>query len=166
MCISAHPSGETWTLFHAIHVNERPTSASMTVTQWSFSEISIPTTIRMAPAMILEEPTRGPFRVGRQQISFGWQRKGPAAGKLAAYRSRIGMVFQHFELFPHMTALQTSSEGPVTVKRMDRPARQSWRAASSRKVGLAGKEESYPAALGRAAGNGAPIAAHSPCRPK
>jgi ABC-type Fe3+/spermidine/putrescine transport system ATPase subunit len=36
--------------------------------------------------------------------------------KLAAYRSRIGMVFQHFELFPHMTALQNVMEGPVTVK--------------------------------------------------
>jgi len=101
----------------------------------------------MAPAMILEEPTSGTVRVGRQQISFGGSGRALAGRKLAAYRSRIGMVFQHFELFPHMTALQNVMEGPVTVKRMDRRAAAELARGLLAKVGLAGKEQSYPAQL-------------------
>src|ERR1700747_399798 len=69
---------------------------------------------------LLERPPSGTIRVGAQPISFGGSGKTLAGRRLAAYRSRIGMVFQHFELFPHMTALQNVMEGPVTVKRTDR----------------------------------------------
>src|SRR5713226_6611235 len=69
---------------------------------------------------LLEEPTSGTIRVGAQQISFSAGGKQLAGRRLAAYRSRIGMVFQHFELFPHMTALENIIEGPVTVKRVAR----------------------------------------------
>jgi polar amino acid transport system ATP-binding protein len=96
---------------------------------------------------LLEEPTSGTIRVGAQQISFGVNGRGLAGRHLAAYRSRIGMVFQHFELFPHMTALQNVVEGPVTVKRMDRGAAAELGRALLAKVGLAGKEDSYPAQL-------------------
>jgi polar amino acid transport system ATP-binding protein len=64
--------------------------------------------------------------------------------RLAEYRSRIGMVFQRFELFPHMTAQQNVMEGPVTVKRMERRVAADLRRALLAKVGLAGKEDSYP----------------------
>jgi polar amino acid transport system ATP-binding protein len=57
------------------------------------------------------------------------------------------MVFQHFELFPHMTALQNVMEGPLTVKRMDRRAAADLARGLLAKVGLAGKEQSYPAQL-------------------
>src|SRR6201993_3470798 len=96
---------------------------------------------------LLEEPTSGIIRVGAQQISFGGRAKALSGRKLAAYRSRIGMVFQHFELFPHMTALQNVIEGPVTVKRMDRRAAAELGRGLLAKVGLPGKEESYPAQL-------------------
>ena len=94
---------------------------------------------------LLEEPTSGTIRVGAQQISFGGSGPALTGRKLAAYRSRIGMVFQHFELFPHMTALENVMEGPVTVKRMDRRAAAAVGRGLLAKVGLAGKEESYPA---------------------
>jgi len=96
---------------------------------------------------LLEEPTSGTIRVGTQKISFGGSGKTLTGRKLAAYRSRIGMVFQHFELFPHMTALQNVVEGPVTVKRMDRRAAADLARGLLAKVGLAGKEQSYPAQL-------------------
>jgi len=96
---------------------------------------------------LLEEPTSGTIRVGAQQISFGGSGPALTGRKLAAYRSRIGMVFQHFELFPHMTALENVMEGPVTVKRMDRRAAAAVGRGLLAKVGLAGKEESYPAQL-------------------
>ena len=60
---------------------------------------------------LLEEPTSGVIRVGAQRVSFGSGAKALTGGRLAAYRSRIGMVFQHFELFPHMTALQNVMGG-------------------------------------------------------
>jgi ABC-type polar amino acid transport system ATPase subunit len=88
-----------------------------------------------------------------QQPHIGCSSLNVASGKtlagrrLAAYRSRIGMVFQHFELFPHMTALQNVIEGPVTVKRMDRRAAADLARGLLAKVGLAGKEQSYPAQL-------------------
>src|SRR5580700_7378641 len=93
---------------------------------------------------LIEEPTSGTVRVGAQQISFGGGEKTLAGRKLAAYRSRIGMVFQQFELFPHMTVLQNVMEGPVTVKRMDRRAAADLGRALLAKVGLSGKEDSYP----------------------
>src|SRR5438874_9976425 len=96
---------------------------------------------------LLEEPTSGTIRVGAQQISFGGSGKRLAGRKLAAYRARIGMVFQQFELFPHMTALQNVMEGPVTVKRMDRHAAAHLARGLLAMVGLAGKEQSYPAEL-------------------
>src|SRR5260370_19242009 len=96
---------------------------------------------------LLEEPTSGSIRVGPQQISFGGGGKALVGRKLAAYRSRIGMVFQHFELFPHMTALQNIMEGPVTVKRMERRAAAELARGLLAKVGLAGKDDSYPAQL-------------------
>ncbi len=60
-------------------------------------------------------------------------------------RKRIGMVFQQFNLFPHMTALQNVIEGPVTVKRMPRPEAEKLGRALLDKVGLAEKADVYPA---------------------
>jgi polar amino acid transport system ATP-binding protein len=96
---------------------------------------------------LLEEPSSGTIRVGEQQISFNGVEKTLVGRHLAAYRARIGMVFQHFELFPHMTALQNVMEGPVTVKRMNRRVAADLARGLLAKVGLAGKEESYPVQL-------------------
>ncbi|HEY4037667.1 MAG TPA: ATP-binding cassette domain-containing protein, partial [Burkholderiaceae bacterium] len=52
---------------------------------------------------LLEEPTSGAIRVGSEQLTFGHGGRSLRGRRLAEYRSRIGMVFQHFELFPHMT---------------------------------------------------------------
>ena len=96
---------------------------------------------------LLEEPTAGMVRVGAQEMSFGRGAKALSGRALAAYRSRIGMVFQHFELFPHMTTLHNVMEGPLTVKGMSRGAAAELARELLAKVGLAGKEESYPAQL-------------------
>ena len=115
---------------------------------------------------LLEEPTSGTIRVGAQQLSFGGKAMALAGRKLAAYRARIGMVFQHFELFPHMTALQNVMEGPVTVKRMDRRTAAELGRGLLVKVGLAGKEESYPAQLSGGQAQRVAIARGSRCRPR
>src|SRR5690242_10227076 len=66
---------------------------------------------------------------------------------LRAMRTRMGMVFQSFELFPHLTALENVAEGPRTVLRL--PAEEAKARASALlvKVGLADKAASYPSAL-------------------
>ena len=67
--------------------------------------------------------------------------------QVARMRRRVGMVFQQFNLFPHMTALQNVAEAPVQVKRM-RPADARARAmALLERVGLAGKHAAFPAQL-------------------
>ena len=67
--------------------------------------------------------------------------------ELAAVRTRMGMVFQHFNLWPHMTALGNIIESPVHVLR--RPRKEVVEEAEHllRKVGLADKRDTYPAFL-------------------
>ena len=59
-------------------------------------------------------------------------------------RSEIGMVFQRFNLFPHMTALENVMEGPVLVKREPRGAVQERAVALLERVGLSDKADCYP----------------------
>ena len=62
-------------------------------------------------------------------------------------RGRVGMVFQHFNLFPHMTALENVMEGPRTVLRMSRSEAEQRARDLLEKVGLADKAGSKPANL-------------------
>ena len=57
------------------------------------------------------------------------------------------MVFQHFNLFPHMTTLENVMEGPVTVRRMARADAEKLARAQLAKVGRAEKADQYPATL-------------------
>jgi polar amino acid transport system ATP-binding protein len=62
-------------------------------------------------------------------------------------RSEIGMVFQHFHLFPHMTALGNVMEGPMTVKKQSREEAREIAMDLLGKVGLLDKKDVYPAFL-------------------
>lgn len=62
-------------------------------------------------------------------------------------RSEIGMVFQHFYLFPHMTVLGNVMEAPITVKGMAREEAQDLARRMLQKVGLSSKENVFPATL-------------------
>jgi len=66
---------------------------------------------------------------------------------LRAMRTRMGMVFQSFELFPHLTAIENVAEGPRTVLGKNRAEAQRRAAAMLAKVGLADKAPNYPSAL-------------------
>jgi polar amino acid transport system ATP-binding protein len=66
---------------------------------------------------------------------------------LRAMRTRMGMVFQNFELFPHLTAEQNVAEGPRTVLRTGAAEAKRRAAAMLAKVGLADKAANYPSAL-------------------
>jgi polar amino acid transport system ATP-binding protein len=60
---------------------------------------------------------------------------------------RMGMVFQHFNLFPHLTVLENLIEAPITVKGMKREHIVPVAEALLRKVGLLDKRDNYPARL-------------------
>lgn len=62
-------------------------------------------------------------------------------------RQRMGMVFQNFELFPHLTVLRNITIGPTTVLKLDEAAADARARKLLAKVGLADKETSYPSAL-------------------
>jgi len=66
---------------------------------------------------------------------------------LRTMRQRMGMVFQSFELFPHLTALENVAEGPRTVLRMSAAKARERAVALLAKVGLADKAANYPSAL-------------------
>src|SRR4051794_15512253 len=67
--------------------------------------------------------------------------------EIARKRSEIGMVFQHFNLFGHMTAMENVTCAPVYVKRLPRDrARERGREQLAR-VGLVDKVDAYPAQL-------------------
>lgn len=62
-------------------------------------------------------------------------------------RSRIGFVFQHFNLFPHMTVRQNVMEGPVTVKKTPKERAASLADEMLDRVGLLDKADTYPTYL-------------------
>jgi len=65
----------------------------------------------------------------------------------ASQRSDIGMVFQKFNLFSHMTALENVIEAPIRVKKLDRTTAMNRGRELLARVGLADKENAYPAHL-------------------
>jgi polar amino acid transport system ATP-binding protein len=66
---------------------------------------------------------------------------------LPALRTRVGMVFQSFNLFPHMTALENIMLAPMKVKKVGRAEASSAARALLERVGLREKADSYPANL-------------------
>ncbi len=66
---------------------------------------------------------------------------------ICAARAKMGMVFQHFNLFPHMTVLENLIEGPVLVKREPREIAVARARKLLARVGLSEKESAYPRQL-------------------
>ncbi|MET4391680.1 ABC-type polar amino acid transport system ATPase subunit [Bradyrhizobium sp. F1.4.3] len=87
---------------------------------------------------LLVVPDGGSVRVGDTHFQFGQGTKPPDVKTLARFRATTGMVFQHFNLFPHMTTLQNVMEGPVTVRRMAKADAEKLARAQLAKVGLEG----------------------------
>jgi len=69
------------------------------------------------------------------------------AASIVAIRTRVSMVFQRFNLFPHRTALENVAEGPIYVKNEPRAEALDRGRALLAKVGLAEKADAYPAQL-------------------
>ena len=95
---------------------------------------------------LLETPSEG--RVVMQGVPIAAPRPDAAIKAAArAVRSDIGMVFQHFNLWPHMSVLENLIEAPLRVKRMPRGQAIAMAEALLAKVDLSDKRDAYPARL-------------------
>ncbi|HYH31616.1 MAG TPA: amino acid ABC transporter ATP-binding protein [Pseudonocardia sp.] len=99
---------------------------------------------------LLESPDGGRILVDGRDVGYevrGERLHELAAAEVARRRRAIGMVFQQFNLFPHMTALENVIEGPVGVKGEKRAGAVARATALLAQVGLSGREKAYPRQL-------------------
>ena len=94
----------------------------------------------------LEDPTTGTVEVAGIRLEGG-HRTRHKREQIRQVRTRCGMVFQQFNLFPHMTAIQNVMEGPLIVKGVAEPRARAVATEVLAKVGLADKAEEYPIRL-------------------
>ncbi len=100
---------------------------------------------------LLEMPDEGEIRIGNEQIELKHARNGERvasnAKQVQQLRTRVGMVFQQFNLWAHLTILQNVIEAPMRVLGKDRKAAEAAGMEYLDKVGIADKAGSYPAFL-------------------
>ncbi len=88
----------------------------------------------------LEEPSSGHIYIDGMDLMD----KNTDINKI---RERVGMVFQHFNLFPHMTVLDNLTLSPIMVKKESKEEAEKYALSLLEKVGLADKANSYPSQL-------------------
>lgn len=98
----------------------------------------------------LEKLDGGTIRIGGELI--GYQQRGNTLHEvsdrvIARQRSRIGMVFQQFNLFPHRTVLQNIIDAPIRVKKESRVDAVAKARLLLAQVGLSGRENDWPQQL-------------------
>lgn len=99
---------------------------------------------------LLEEPTGGSIVFDGVDITKKKTRN--AEGKMVKldidqHRQKMGMVFQHFNLFPHMTILDNMTLAPIKVKHMEKAAAEEKALALLDRVGLKDRAGAYPIQL-------------------
>ncbi len=92
---------------------------------------------------LLEVPTSGTILIGNQVVSGG---RLPAV-TVNALRAEVGMVFQHFNLFPHLSVMENLTLAPALVRGEARAVTEKRARALLDRVGLAAKADGYPATL-------------------
>lgn len=89
---------------------------------------------------LLEIPTEGEILIEDESIT-------ESKTNVNKIREKMGMVFQQFNLFPHLTVLDNITLAPIKVKKMPKSEAEILARELLSKVGLADKESSYPAQL-------------------
>ncbi|WP_299910116.1 amino acid ABC transporter ATP-binding protein [uncultured Paracoccus sp.] len=95
----------------------------------------------------LEEYDSGEVLIDGQTIGYDAPGRKMSGRKLREMRRSIGMVFQQFNLWPHMTAQENVAEGLIRVRGLPKAEAASRAAEALRKVGLADRMANHPARL-------------------
>lgn len=92
---------------------------------------------------MMETPSMGVVKFRQQEVGDSFR---DARGKIGigTLRRHVGMVFQHFNLFPHKTVLQNVTEGPIVVCGRPRQEADALAMELLEQVGLANKHAAYP----------------------
>ncbi|MCM3665414.1 amino acid ABC transporter ATP-binding protein [Mesobacillus subterraneus] len=86
---------------------------------------------------LLEQPTSGKILIGKDDVT-------DKKTNIMKVRENVGMVFQHFHLFPHMTVLQNVTYAPIKVKGLSKEEAEKHGLQLLEKVGLSEKANEYP----------------------
>ena len=89
---------------------------------------------------LLEQPTKGKIFINDIDIL-------DSKTDIMALRQKVGMVFQHFNLFPHMTVLKNMTYAPMKVKKLSKAEAEEKALKLLKMVGLSDKANVYPATL-------------------
>lgn len=93
---------------------------------------------------LLETPTTGEIEIGNFKISIGPGHSKPSAKELATLRRNVGMVFQSFNLFPHLTVLENVALAQRRVLGRNKNEAKNRAMELLERVGLQDKAEAYP----------------------
>jgi ABC-type histidine transport system ATPase subunit len=99
---------------------------------------------------MLEIPDDGTVRIAGEEIALtgsGPSRHIADEAQIRRIRSELGMVFQSFNLWSHMSVIENVMEAPLRVQKRDRAEVEREAVEMLRKVGIEGKAASYPAQL-------------------
>jgi polar amino acid transport system ATP-binding protein len=99
---------------------------------------------------LLEDWQAGDIRIDGETVGYfdgGGRRRAWPEARAAKVREQVGIVFQSFNLFPHMTVLRNIIAAPVRVKGMDRTAAETLARDLLARVGLSDKANEYPLRL-------------------
>jgi polar amino acid transport system ATP-binding protein len=89
---------------------------------------------------LLEVPTKGSISIKNQDITN-------SKIDILKIRENVGMVFQHFNLFPHMTVMNNMTYAPIKVKKLEKSHAEKIAMDLLKKVGLEDKANEYPGKL-------------------
>lgn len=92
---------------------------------------------------LLETPDQGTIKLSDRSLDFQKGRK-VSSKEVTELRKRTGMVFQSYNLFPHMTVFENIMEAQITVQKKSREAARQSSESLLAKVGLADRGNSYP----------------------
>src|SRR6266481_2107494 len=95
----------------------------------------------------LERPDAGQIYLNGIEVGLNGAGVVMSDRELSRIRTRIGMVFQHFALWPHLTVLQNLMEAPVQVQKRPKAEVRDEAVALLSKVGLGEKRDAFPAKL-------------------
>nr|WP_319530874.1 amino acid ABC transporter ATP-binding protein [uncultured Cohaesibacter sp.] len=95
---------------------------------------------------LMEEASDGTIRYRGKLVSDKFKDDGTKIG-IGTLRRHVGMVFQHFNLFPHLTALENITKGPIVVLGEKKQDADAYAMELLDRVGLSDKADNYPSRL-------------------